>query len=210
MTPAQQKAARKWKTANRDKTLEQSRDYYARNRDVILRKGANRRAENREKELERHRQYRVANADKIKAIALEYRESNREREQARSRKWQSKNPDRVREINKKYRSSNSDKLRERQRQYNFAKPWLRAAYAARRRASKNKATPPWVDQAAIAVIYAKAAASGLTVDHIIPLKHPAVCGLHVPWNLQLLSSFENSRKWNRFEHKGEPIVSACS
>ena len=199
-----------WAAANREKVLEQSRDYYARNCDVILQKGARRRAENREKELERHRNYRIANADKIKETALEYRENNREREQARSRKWQSKNRDRVREINKKYRASNEDKLRERQQYYNAAKPWLRAAYAANRRAAKNKATPPWADQAAIAAIYAKAAASGLTVDHIIPLKHPAVCGLHVLWNLQLLSSSENSRKCNRFEQKGAPLVSACS
>lgn len=40
--------------------------------------------------------------------------------------------------------------------------------------------------------------TGMTVDHIIPLIHPDVSGLHVLWNLQYLSSSENSKKGNSF------------
>ena len=40
---------------------------------------------------------------------------------------------------------------------------------------------------------------GFQFDHIIPIKHPNVSGLHVPWNLQLLTPEENVKKSNSFD-----------
>lgn len=36
------------------------------------------------------------------------------------------------------------------------------------------------------------------LDHIIPLRHPEVCGLHVPWNLRVVKRETNLKKGNRF------------
>jgi len=37
------------------------------------------------------------------------------------------------------------------------------------------------------------------LDHIIPLNHELVCGLNVPWNIQILTKSENNLKSNSFD-----------
>ena len=78
----------------------------------------------------------------------------------------------------------------------------------RRRASKFNATPDWltaIHKAQIAQYYEVATAletqTGIKhhVDHIIPLKAKIASGLHVPWNLQVLTATENLRKHNSYE-----------
>lgn len=74
-------------------------------------------------------------------------------------------------------------------------PGLRTAERAWYRLTKRKCVPPWVKFEDVLPIYEAAARAGhYVVDHIVPLKGKNVRGLHVPWNLQLLTPHENSVK----------------
>lgn len=66
------------------------------------------------------------------------------------------------------------------------------------------ATVPCSNPLEIASIYEacrkRSAVTGVPhhVDHIVPLQGRMVCGLHVHWNLQIMTASENCRKSNRF------------
>ena len=75
---------------------------------------------------------------------------------------------------------------------------LYAFHAAKRRCRLAQATPPWAEWDKIRHLYKQASERGLVVDHIIPIAHPLVCGLHCIDNLQLLTAEENGHKHNTF------------
>lgn len=66
-----------------------------------------------------------------------------------------------------------------------------------------KATPPWVDIHHVWDIFLSAAllrreGFDIQTDHIIPVNHPYVCGLHCPDNLRNIDANENQRKSNNW------------
>lgn len=84
----------------------------------------------------------------------------------------------------------------------------KALTSVRRRRHKN-ATPPWVtpeQKKAIRELYLHAMQltriTGVkyVVDHEIPLINPIVCGLHVPWNLRVITQEENLKKSNKLDN----------
>lgn len=64
--------------------------------------------------------------------------------------------------------------------------------------------PPWVDRAALREIQETARRlsreTGVPheVGHIVPLNHPRVCGLTVPWNLEVMPAKRNAAMTNHF------------
>lgn len=61
--------------------------------------------------------------------------------------------------------------------------------------------PGWADQDAIHEVYRARAerGAGFDVDHIVPLRGYNVCGLHVHYNLRIISSTENKIKGRAFD-----------
>lgn len=94
-------------------------------------------------------------------------------------------------------------ITQKSRDWNRKNIGRRRSYYAARRARILQATPPWVDSAEIAKIYAEAERisreTGVPheVDHYFPLVGRSSCGLHVPWNLQIIPKTANRRKSNR-------------
>lgn len=144
-----------------------------------------------------------------------WREKNPERAAATRKAWSDAHPEVVRRSRQKLLAANPeyDKIKckeyarthvEELKAYRKANAARRLANCAARRARRIKAMPPWADKKAIAAIYrlakAKTKETGTIwhVDHIVPLKHKLVCGLHVPANLQVLPGVENMKKSNRF------------
>ena len=72
---------------------------------------------------------------------------------------------------------------------------VRNSLRAERRAAEKQATPPWYDRKQAQAFY-RACPKGYHVDHIVPLIHDDVCGLHVLENFQHLPAHENMRKSN--------------
>ncbi len=117
------------------------------------------------------------------------------------------NPTRAREVTKNYRVRNSDKEKARYTKYNKENPEVRAHHSAKRRSDTLNATPSWLTKEQhddikamyrLAKKFEKLCDVRYHVDHIVPLAGNDVCGLHVPWNLQLLPAKINMTKGNRY------------
>lgn len=121
----------------------------------------------------------------------EYNASRIELDNKCKNTWAKNNPEKVKIARNKWKEKNIGKVK------------------ADRANAKERiaiATPKWLNKIHKKAIEAKyemaelkTLAYGISynVDHIIPLRGETVCGLHVPWNLEVITAKENAYKSNR-------------
>lgn len=108
------------------------------------------------------------------------------------------------ESDRRWIEENREKIRATKARWKKRNPSYGAAWAMKREAQKRFAYPTWADDKAILAIYERCAQmtaeTGVQhhVDHIVPLLGKNVCGLHVHYNLQVLTAVENVAKSNRW------------
>ena len=162
---------------NRDKNLALGRKYQCRACKSVEAKVR------RERQPEKSKSFYANNRSAALARAKEYYEINRERKLA---------------YLAEYRKKNADRLKEQR----AANQWRVTRSQAARRA-KLKHASLGLGQAFVAEIEGFyrfcSLFSGFEVDHIVPLANNKVCGLHAPWNLQVVPQLDNRRKKNRFD-----------
>jgi hypothetical protein len=100
------------------------------------------------------------------------------------------------EYRREWVSANREKVTSDHRDWCARNPERRREHHKRYHAAKVRATPAWADLAAIEKFYADRP-EGMEVDHMVALQGRNVSGLHVHWNLQYLTPYQNAAKGNR-------------
>lgn len=145
----------------------------------------------KKKKSEKDKRYREKYSEILKKKKAEYYLDNKESISERASKKYKDNPEKAKQRARTWRIENRDRHN---------------ASCMQRYLSKIQAVPPWLSefmQLGIAEFYSKAKMlSELTgvpheVDHIVPIRGKLVCGLHVPWNLQVITESANCSKKNK-------------
>jgi hypothetical protein len=161
---------------------------------------------NPKKLIARQARWYTENVEKVKSYSARFYLENKDKKIKQSREWHKNNPDKVKTKIKKWGLKNKDHLKDYNHNYGQQNPDKICARAAKRRASKIQATPPWVSTEEfeqIKELYKEAkrleSLDGIKrhVDHIIPLQGSTVSGLHILINLQILTETENLNKNNK-------------
>lgn len=139
--------------------------------------------------------------NKLIAYSINYRKNNPNKVKETQKKSYLKNKRKIKLRN------NTEKVKNSKKKWKKNNPELVAKDRANRRSLEKNAYPNWAkikfNKEILSFYKDSFYLKNLTktefhVDHIIQLVHPLVCGLHVPWNLQIITAQENYDKNNKF------------
>jgi hypothetical protein len=152
--------------------------------------------------------WRHANRQRHCKATAEWRAKNPEWQKRNVREWAQKNPQRKRELAKRSYEKHKERYAKKSKMWRAENKSRILLLNKRRLGRLGQATPPWltaIQKAQIDEYYEIAAARTTQlgvrheVDHIHPLWGRNFRGLHVPWNLQVLTASENRSKRTRLD-----------
>lgn len=158
---------------------------------------------NKEKVRESKKNRRLSRIEEFKLKDKTRYEKNRILEIEKRKEYYKNNRKKVAELAKKIRERKSEEIKHYKKEWNSNNRSILNSLAAKRKSLKLNSTPNWLSAIELAQIQemydvsiARTAQTGVRhhVDHIHPLHGSGFNGLHVPWNLQILTMSENLSK----------------
>lgn len=173
------------------------------------------------------KRWRDANEEQFKEIRKKWVENNPDNVKEMTKRYRETHPEKTKEQDKiyhlnyklahpekhkagaakasdKHKAAYPEKVADAKRKWKLSHKGEVAHDAAMRRQAKRNAVASWADIDKIKELYVEARRlteeTGIShhVDHIIPIRHSLVCGLHVEHNLQIITAHENLTKSNKF------------
>ena len=125
-------------------------------------------------------------------------------------KWHAERYAKIREkdlaISKRAYIKYAEERRAKQRVWSKVNRGTANALSKKYKLKKRNATPSWLSEFDLLAMKCKYQVAAMLnvhgveqwhVDHIVPIRGKDVCGLHVPWNLQVIPAKDNLAKSNR-------------
>lgn len=109
----------------------------------------------------------------------------------------------------------AEERRKHRQKHKEENPEIYKALTSVRKRRHREATPKWITaeqkldmrkRYLAAMHLTKTLSERYVVDHIYPLINPVVCGLHVPWNLRIITQAENLVKSNSLPSDTEALA----